>query len=85
MSRGRVGATGGVIRRKALKPKPELSDAELLARAERAARRAELELERKRRAELADRAAAAHERAVRGARAPSGRRPSDADDLRATG
>ena len=61
-----------MIRRKALKPKREPTDAELLASAERAAVRAQRHLERTRRAELPDQAAAAHERAVRGARAPSG-------------
>lgn len=72
MSRGRVGATGGLIRRKALKPKPEVSDAALLASAERAAARARAKLERERRAESSDAAARAHERAVRGAKASSG-------------
>ena len=55
MSRGRIGATSGIVRRKQLKPRRPPTDAELLASAERAAARRQKELERIRRAETVDR------------------------------
>jgi hypothetical protein len=57
-----------VIRRKALKPKPEPSDAELLRRAEVSAKRAAARLERERRAEAAELSFRSQTRTVKGQR-----------------
>lgn len=51
MSRGRVGATGGIVRRKQLKPAREQTDEQLLASAARAAEKAAKRAERERRVE----------------------------------
>lgn len=85
MSRGRVGATSGIVRRKALKPRKPLTDEQLLASAQRAADRAAKQLERERRAERDRQSWNAQDRAVRGARTSAGQSPSDAEGLKVAG
>lgn len=65
MSRGRIGATGGIVRRKQLKPPRVLSDEEFLARAAASARRAQGFAERQQRADAVDREIRAQNRPPR--------------------